>query len=53
VELWYPLSVTLVEEFVSATSSSGGCWVLSSGKIAAVLLFPGLLLCTDSAYCKY
>jgi len=43
VELWYPLSVTSVEELVSSTSSSGGCWSSSLGKTAAMLLFPGLL----------
>jgi len=32
----------LGEEFVSSTSSSEGCWISSSGKIAAMLLSPGL-----------
>ena len=51
--LWYPLLVTLGEESVSSTSSSGGCWISSSGKIAAMLLFPWLpSVCCGTRLCR-
>ena len=38
---------------MSSTSSSGGCWISSSGKIAAVLLFPGLpSVCCGTGLCR-
>ena len=51
--LWYPLLVMSEEEFVSSTSSSGGCWILSSGKIAVVLLSSWLpSACCGTGLCR-
>ena len=51
--LWYLLLVMSEEEFVSSISSSGGCWISSSRKIAAMLLFPGLpSVCCGTGLCR-
>ena len=54
MELYPSLAVWVeVEELVSSAPSSGGCWTLSSGKTAVVLLLPGLPSAgCDSGSCR-